>query len=340
MTGGVRSPARSRRRPDLAAFATSQDEAQFADFSGVLTCENGHTFPANAGACPYDPQPPPSRRRAAPLRGARGAESVPPVVQAFIDQSVVNVDNGQAPRSPHAYGWENAKLGVVNHIPVCDTLAQLTAYFNGGSAQGSTHFGVGREHAGDLAWEGRRIPCAPVHQYMPIVGSVAPWAQGAIQTSASCSIRPSPTIRGMRSGEPNGAFVSIENVARQGSDGLTDAQFNANVFLRAYCAAYFGHEITPGTQLWHAEVDQLNRCFDPGWDGALEEAMQEAARQVLRGDIAGLRGVSSEDPAPNGGGGGGVIPTLEQVQLGLISKVLAQDWRALRDDAAKLAGDA
>lgn len=174
---------------------------------------------------------------------------------------------------------------------------------------------------------------------MPIVGPVAPWAQGVIQTNPICSIPPSPTIGGMRPGEPNGAFVSIENVARTGTQGVTDAQFNANAFLRAYRAAYFGHEITPRTQLWHAEIDQQGRCADPGWDGDLEDAMQEAARKLLTGDITGLRGVSHPAPAPAPQPALQPAPglTLERVQLGLIDKVLRQDWAALRDDAAKLA---
>jgi hypothetical protein len=31
------------------------------------------------------------------------------------------------------------------------------------------------------------------------------------------------------------------------------------------------------------------RCNDPGWDGALEDAMQAAARRLLAGDLSGLR---------------------------------------------------
>jgi len=213
------------------------------------------------------------------------------LVRRFIDHFVIDMDNGVAPRWPHAFGYEQRKIGVVNHIPVCDTLAQLTAYFTGGNAQGSTHFGIGRERAGSLAWDGVSIPCAPVHQYMPIVGPCAPWAQGIIRRSARCPMPPSPTISGMQPGEPNGAFISIENVARAGVDGVTNPQFNSNALLRAYCAGFFGFPITPLTQLWHSELDQRDRCNDPGWDGALEDALQAAARALLAGDLGGLRGV-------------------------------------------------
>ena len=250
-------------------------------------------MPALAGVCPACP--PRARGRRPPRAGTPvpGAAAVPPIVQAFIDRFVAYMDNGVAPRWPHAFGHEARKLGVVNHIPVCDTLEQLTTYFNGGSAKGSTHFGIGRETAGTVAANGREVPFATVHQYMPIVGPCSPWAQGLIQTSDQCSWPPTPAIQGMRQGEPNGAFVSIENVARSGRDGLTDVQFNSNAMLRAYCAAYFGFPINPLTQLWHCEIDQKDRCFDPGWSGELEDAMQAAATRLLQGDLSGLRGAAA-----------------------------------------------
>lgn len=267
-----------------------------AEFTETFTCENGHTAPAPAGLCPRCPVPVAWQR---PPRVGRAPEldAVPAVVRAFVERFVLDRDTGVAPRWPHAFGYEQQKLGVVNHIPVCDTLAQLTAYFNGGSAQGSTHFGFGREQAGTLTWDRVGVPVAPVHQYMPIVGPCAPWAQGRIQTSALCPMPPSPTIRGMRQGEPNGAFISVENVARTGRDGVTAPQFNSNAMIRAYCAAFFGFEVSPLTQLWHSEIDQVTRCDDPGWEGALEDAMQSAARRLLVGDLSGMRGVVTE-PAP------------------------------------------
>jgi hypothetical protein len=230
---------------------------------------------------------------------------VPAVVQAFIDSPFLKyVDNDRAPRWHTAFGWDHRKAGIVNHIPVCDTLDQLTAYFNGGNATGSTHFGIGRELAGHLEWPVRggagtgrtRIPVAEVHQYLPTVGAVAPWAQGAIRGgNPNCGLRLHPAVAGMRQGEPNGAFISIENVARSGRQGVTDPQFNSNAFLRAWTAAYFDHEIGPATQLWHGEIDTFDRCFDPGWPGDLEDAMQEAARRLLRGDVSGLRAVQYPD---------------------------------------------
>src|SRR5829696_9097178 len=193
----------------------------FHEFAGTRRCGSGHTYAALAGRCAVCPPATAARRPRQP-RTTASATAVPALVRRFIDHFVIDMDNGVAPRWPHAFGYEQRKIGVVNHIPVCDTLAQLTAYFTGGNAQGSTHFGIGRERAGSLAWDGVSIPCAPVHQYMPIVGPCAPWAQGIIRRSARCPMPPSPTISGMQPGEPNGAFISIENVARAGVDGVTN----------------------------------------------------------------------------------------------------------------------
>src|SRR5262249_25884478 len=145
-----------------------------------------------------------SREEARQLTGA-GTEGGAPVptpqgaVPTWLDDFVVYViaykDNGLVPRTYHAYGYEWTKLGTCNHIPVCATLDQLDAYFCGGSAQGSTHFGVGRESwsggnfditVGATRW---RIPVAPVSQYLPTTGYVSPWAQGVVQTSAACAIQ-------------------------------------------------------------------------------------------------------------------------------------------------------
>jgi hypothetical protein len=138
----------------------------------------------------------------------------------------------------------------------------------------------------------------------------------------------------MHQGEPNGAFISIENVARSGRDGVTDPQFNSNAMIRAYCAAYFGFEITPRTQLWHSEIDQAARCDDPGWDGALEDAMQAAARKLLAGDTSGLRGVTvpprPTPPAP-------VPPPPAHDYRATYVAELRGELAAARDDAMRAA---
>lgn len=295
-----------------------------------LVCEDGHTYPRVAGECPYcDPAtaadlalreyPRTFTREYVPdpngdlvdqqgrsyLGEASPVRAVPAVADAFVASDyVVWQDNGRVPRTAHDYGYAR-KVGLVNHIPVCETLAQLTAYFTGGTAQGSTHFGVDRAEAGWFEHDGWRFPVARVDQYLPIrrtsayPNGVSPWAQGVIARSAFCSIPPADAIAAMRSGEPNGAFHSIENVAMTGEQGVTDAQFNSNVLLRAYLAALDGYAIDPSTQLWHAEIDQLNRCADPGWSGDLEDEMQAAANAVLAGDLSKLRRAERADaPAP------------------------------------------
>ena len=294
---------------------TEPDAPEWVPVKQMTTCPDGHEYPIMAGECPYDHEP-----TAAFLEEARRTEDidrettrsllvsvpddrhVPALLRDWFHSGIVAlVDNGRVPRTQHQYGYTKY-IGAVHHIPVAPTLAALTRYFRYETAeapQGSTHFGIGR----DFEWT-YRIPgthtlfgCATVHQYVPLRG-VSPWAQGVIARSDWCTIPPTPVISGMRPGEPNGAFASVENVAMKGSDGVTDPQFNANVLLRAYLAALDGYEITPRTQLWHSEIDQLNRCNDPGWTGALEDEMQEAARRLLRGDLSLVRGRWSDAPAP------------------------------------------
>lgn len=262
-------------------------------FDGTLVCPVGHEYPAAAGVCPEHT---PVAASAAPAVTVPGLAAVPAIARAFVDQFVEFMDNGKAPRHAQAFGYENHKIGIVNHIPVTDTLAKLTAYFNGGAAQGSTHAGFGRERHGWLEVAGLRIPCGLVHQYMPLVGPVAPWAQGIRQTSPACPATPASIIRGLSSGALNGAFVSKEHVAMRGSDGLTDAQFNSSVLWDVYCAAYFGFAIGVETVIGHDRIDQRDRCFDPGWSPTLWNDLLAAGRGVLAGDFSGLRGVERSAP--------------------------------------------
>jgi hypothetical protein len=145
-----------------------------------------------------------------------------------------------------------AQAGVVNHIPVCDTLAQLTAYFNGGNAQGSTHFGIGCEQwgrsTGPTSLSPRTGPPAHADQRPS-----APWAQGLIQTRPpDPAVAHDPYAPGRAERR-----VYLDGERRcTGRDGVTDPQFNSNVMLRAYCAA-FGFEVSPPSQLWHSEITRL-----------------------------------------------------------------------------------
>lgn len=277
----------------VAAVDPPVGTAMFDHYADLVVCPIcGEPYPAAAGTCPRHLPPP---RLMLPVSLPR----IPDHLQTFVDAVINYVDNGKAPRSAYGYGYENTKLGMFQHIPVCDTLKQLTDYFNGGASAGSVHFGVDRAESMRLPFGGRAYPFAQVDQYMPIVGAYAPWAQGIINSGGTCAIPWNPVLNGMRSGEPNPAYLSVENVARTGSQGMTDAQFNSNVMLRAMGAAYFGYGITPNTQLWHAEVDRVNRCSDPGWSGDLEDEAQAAAILLLGGWFSGLRaGVPVPAPAP------------------------------------------
>jgi len=251
-------------------------------------------YSALAGTDPAAPLPAAWRPRA----GVAALPALPPHLQRYVDEIIAYYP---APYgfTRHAYGWPNRKAGTVQHIPVCRTLMQLRAFFLSGQNQGLTHLGIDRALYKTLdltATDGAvwRAPFAAVDQYCPLAGEVAPWAQGRINTSGSCAVPPHPVASRMASGEPNGAYISFENVAWAGTDGMTDPQFNSNVFGRAMVAAYFGHPINHDTQVWHAGIDRIDRCFDTGWPGGyfggLEVAAQAAARAVLAGDFTLLRG--------------------------------------------------
>jgi hypothetical protein len=265
----------------------------------IITCPLGHEYPAMAGVCPLDP---PAALWRQPAGAAVAALApLPGYLQTFVD-TAITYKPARAGFNNHAYGYDNRKLGTVNHIPVCQTLAQLDAYFTSGNNAGLTHFGNGRELLTTLEIStplGRfRLPVSPVSQYLAIVGPVSPWAQGVINTSGNCYLPAHPIATRLGSGVPNGAYISNENVAMSGADGVTDPQFNSNVFLRAMAAVYFNHPINPDTQIWHGEIDRVNRCFDPGWTD-LEDPMQDAARALIQGDPRLLRGVVSIDqPQP------------------------------------------
>jgi len=265
---------------------------------GMTTCPDCEmSYPDLAGVCPYHsgiantltvvPQ-----QLFTPLLPAWPLQNCHEYIVAIYQAGVVvDKDNGLAPRWYHKFGYDNRFIGVVNHIPWAVDQPQLDAYFNGGNAQGSTHLSTGRPVYKTIRLGDLLVPFSQINQYMPFDGC-SPWAQGVIDNTGSCPIPLAPLVRTMRPGEPNGAFLSVENVdGRVTGSGVTDAQFNSIVFIRAWSASVYQFEINPTTQLWHAEIDRRNRCNDPGWSGELEDAMQLAARKLQRGDLSGLRGV-------------------------------------------------
>lgn len=225
--------------------------------------------------------------------------TIPQLAQAFIDsEHCVWMDNGCPPRNLHDYGYDR-KIAVCQHIPVCETLDDLDAYFCGGWSEGSTHFGVDRALHGELVSGGWHIPVARVSQYMPIrrdasyPSGCSPWAQGVLNYPTAV------LAQGMDSGEPNGAFHSIENVAWTGADGMTDAQFNSNVLLTVYLAGLDEYPIDPEHDLGHFEIDTINRPEDTGWAADLWDARQAAANLLLaNNDPSGLKGAWQEAAAP------------------------------------------
>ena len=242
-------------------------------------------YPDLAGVDPAAPIP----ARWVPATAA-ALPALPPLMQSFEDRCVL-YRPARAGFNLHAYGYENHKLGMVQHIPVCDTLQQLTNYFTGGQNTGLTTYGVGRPVFATLdltAADGSvwRVPFAEVHRYGPLSGAWSPWAQGVVNRGGSCAVPAHPVAAYLGSGVPNGAYDSVENVARTGAQGMTSAQLNSNAMLRAMSAFRWDYEISDDTQVSHAQIDRVNRCFDPGWPAGLEEVAREAARGILRGDLS------------------------------------------------------
>lgn len=249
------------------------------------------------------------------------------VCQAFIDSEAVKfVDNGKAPRWLHDWGYAK-KIGWVDHIPVARTLADLTGYFNGGNALGSTHFGIGRDVFQQMDHAGWRFPVAEVHQYMPIrrngtyPNGCSPWAQGVANRPTADIVATIVPTSGL-----NGAFHSVENVAMAGTDGVPDAQFNSNVLLRAYCASLDEYPIEPRNNLWHSDIDSVNRPLDPGWPISLYEAMLDASRRLQQGDVSGLRSrvALAAPPVPAGPDVRPVDVGLNRLDIEAVARILAE----------------
>lgn len=242
-----------------------------------------------------------------PRGGAVAAlPALPSFIQAWVD-AAITYKPARTAFSPHAYGYDQHKLGNVWHIPVAGSLPALDNWFLSGQMQGLTTFGVGRQKLLDLEitmpdgarW---RVPVAPVSQYGPAIGPWAPYAQGIVHLSGNCALAPHPVFSYLGSGVPNGAAWSWEMVAWSGADGITDPQLNCKTFGMAMSSAYFGHEISPRTEGWHGQIDRVDRCFDPGWAGGpfggIEAESQAAARALLAGDPSLLRGVVRISASP------------------------------------------
>lgn len=254
----------------------------------MVTCPIcGREYPALAGDCPYEY--PKTRARPLTVR----AHSISQFLLDWAASAIVEfVDNGKVPRTQSDYGYID-KIGFVDHIPVCDTIDQLINYFCGGNSQGSVYWGNDRDHAWDWRVGRLLIPMSRVAQFLPLDG-VSPWAQGIIDHPTAA------LVKTMRPGEPNGAFDSCENVARTGSQYLTDNQFNSRIFIGAFSAQRNGYAVTPTNILGHFEIDSVNRPQDPGWTGDQYDEIQAATNKLMRGDFSGLKSTTIiEDPLPN-----------------------------------------
>lgn len=280
--------------PRLWDVVGAEAPAILGAYQQTAKCRDHGDYPALAGRCPNPAhkRPPLSRLASIARMAASSPEAVgallPDICKWYTSTCLFNVDNGKPPRSIYGFGY-TTYIGMCNHIPVADgdSLEKLDNYFLGKLAekpQGSTHGATARAVFVWKQFGSKQFPFAESHIYVPPnPGGPAPWAQGKIRRGTACGVPFGKLASQMSSGEPNEALISWENQALTGSQGVTDAQFNANVTMRAHYSVIYGFPITPDTQTWHAEFDQVDRCFDPGWTGTLEDAMQDAARAIAAG---------------------------------------------------------
>lgn len=286
------------------------NQISFGEFQEMADCPDcGVPYPLVAGECPWHSVFPSTAtvRLAGVIEehGRIGGPKVPEVAEAIAagaweraaaeatspaklfvqSDALVYMDNGLAPRWYHSFGHDH-HLGFIYHIPVCNTLQQLDNYFNGGSAQGATHFGIDRAAWGYLVWNGWRFPVAETHQYMPIVNT-GPWAQGIINDTGNCPWTLTPLVRGMRPGEPNGAFLSAECVDA-GSTYATGAQLNSLALLVAFGTEFDGYSITPDSVCGHQRIDRVNRCGDVPWPLDQHAKVRSLAIDLLQGNVSTL----------------------------------------------------
>lgn len=214
---------------------------------------------------------------------------------------IKQVPGSSANRYPDRNGYHPE--AIVLHI-MAGSLAGCDSWFANPAAKAGSHFGIGKN--------------GEIHQYHPL--DTAPFANGIIEAGYTARL-----ISENGGANPNYWTLSIEHEGQSG-DVVTAAQLDASTRLSAWLWATV---IVPGGAsglaldrdhfLMHRDISPKSRPACPGWS------------EVFIADyIARVRTLIAP-PAP-------VPVTLDGVKLGLIDKVLREDWTALLRDAEKLAG--
>ena len=151
-------------------------------------------------------------------------------------------------------------IAIVNHISEGSGASLISWFTSSGNTGSSAHFGVDRD--------------GQIYQFVPIADNA--WANGLSgnqYAKATAAI-----VKEKGAVNPNWYTVSIENVGTTSQHGgvLTDAQFEANVWLTRYIRDYvkktYNIDIPFDRKhiLGHYEIDPVNKPNCPGklfpWD--------------------------------------------------------------------------
>jgi N-acetyl-anhydromuramyl-L-alanine amidase AmpD len=148
--------------------------------------------------------------------------------------------------SPNYYKGRSCRIiAIVNHI-MCGTLSGTDSWFQNRASQVSAHYGVGKDGS--------------IHQYVRDEDTA--WAVGLVQN-------PTWRLYNQVKGHVNSATISIEHEGHP-EDGLTEAQYQATLWLHRKLIAEHGIPVDRDHIIGHCELDSVNRRDCPGpkfpWD--------------------------------------------------------------------------
>jgi N-acetylmuramoyl-L-alanine amidase len=130
-------------------------------------------------------------------------------------------------------------IAIVNHI-MCGSLAGTDEWFKNRSSQVSAHYGVGKD--------------GTIHQYVRDEDTA--WAVGQVN-------HPTWALFDQTGGHPNMCTISIEHEG-QPEDGLTEAQYQATLWLHKQLIQKHGIPADSDHIIGHDKLDSVNRKDCPG----------------------------------------------------------------------------
>jgi N-acetylmuramoyl-L-alanine amidase len=196
--------------------------------------------------------------------------------------------------SPNFYKGRNGAriIAIVNHI-MCGTLAGTDAWFNNRASQVSAHYGVGKN--------------GEIHQYVKDEDTA--WAVGIVHN-------PTWALYGQTGGHPNQCTISIEHEG-QPEDGLTEAQYQATLWLHKQLIAKHGIPIDRNHIIGHCELDTVSRKDCPGpkfpWDRLFKDLAPKSAASHIASAGGGDDVTVKELPTLQQGAHGNAVKAVQAI---------------------------